>query len=364
MGLTSIAAIASTTSREVERSSETTETLQVIINVFLGESGFLWIGVVFLVAAIFLGHFISRQVPKPLHVRIAWVVSHIPNVPPYMNILVVLLGFSGISLIGGFVWTRLFDVNLDVSSYAMTCAGMTLGVVTLILTTWTLHQTRRLEILKGDTIQHFGILVKRLTEDISLLEETYKASVDKDLDRFRLIIVTNNPYFGVLSFARSERDKEIAKDFKNAIGSYAEHLEKDDNKVKVICTTDEEMKKFEKPYFSDSEEDERETARIETTRFLTTLKESLGDNAIVRCPLRISDAQYAVIGDVVYEFLLKPAGNKSRITDIDKVVRIEDRDVADRFQRFSEFLVELIELHVSVRGSTPLTFPRWGDHLL
>jgi hypothetical protein len=294
--------------------------------------------------------------------QIPSIIAHVHRVHPAYHILGAILGFSGLSLIAGFLWVALFKKDATAGSYMMTSAGMALGILTLVLSIWTLNQTMRLERLQGEAIERFDQLILTMVEDLRALLKRYKTSQDKSSDLFRVILVTNNPFFGIISY----RGENEAQEFKNAFDALADLIKDEKAKdhdesgfyVKLICAEETGLKDFTAPYFepgdNDSEDRKEELQKKgdnvvkESEEFIKSLKDRMGAECIVRSPIKISEAQFAVIGDVVFEFLLEPPDTaksswRARGSNINETNRIEDSGAADRFKRFARFLEELIK---------------------
>lgn len=271
------------------------------------------------------------------------------------HIIAALLGFSGASLLAGFLWARMFHANVSDAGYMMTNAGMALGVLTLVLTMWTLNQTMKLERLHGVGIERFDELIKEITKEIIDLVDRYDTNRDMSSNLFRVILVTNNPYFGIISY----KGRPVTLDFKNAFDKLADRIkaEKDKNpsalrsgfRVKIICADQRQLNEFLAPYFNkDTDKIKHDDAKKESEEFIMRLSERMGTESIVRAPIKISEAQFAVVGDFVFEFFLEPTDGKNifwktRGSNIRATNKIHDRGAADRFEHFARFLEELIQ---------------------
>ncbi len=270
------------------------------------------------------------------------------------HIVAAIFAFSGFSLIAGFLWAKTFSSQEPTASYMMTNAGLALGVLTVVLAIWTLNQTMRLERLQGERIDRFDELINKITTELRDLMRRYDESRDKALGLFRVILVTNNPFFGVVSY----RGMPVSNHFKNAFDALADQIkaqrEQPDSgfKVKLICANSSVLAQFVDLYF-----EETESSEMASEAFIESLSERMGTESVVRAPIKISEAQFAVVGDVVFEFLLEAPAlvpdkkvRKARGSNIRATNRIEDRDAADRFERFTYFLEELI---LNGKGTQP-----------
>ena len=272
------------------------------------------------------------------------------------HIIATLFAFSGVSLVLGFAWAKMFSSKLEVAGYMMTNAGMALGVLTLILTVWTLNQTMKLERLHGERIDRFDELIKDMTEQLTDLIKRYDENRDKSSGIYRVILVTNNPYFGIISY----KGRSVTRNFETAFHSLAGSVEAEREasggaapsgfRVKIICADQVQLRGFVASYFEGGDECEAKTndAVTKSEEFLQHLTEKMGNESVVRIPIRVSEAQFAVIGDVVFEFFLEPAGSSDdlwriRGSNIRATNKIHDRGAADRFERFAHFLEELMQ---------------------
>gem|GEM_PF-3858085 len=325
----------------------------------VGVWSFFWIGVLATLFGVIVWIVICAKVwrREKFWKLLPSIIAHVHhrNIRTAHHIIAVLFAFSGASLIAGFVWAKLFNADPNAAGYMMTNAGMALGVLTLVLTIWTLNQTMKLERLHGEGIDRFDELIKDITEQITDLVKRYDENRDKSSGLYRVILVTNNPYFGVISY----KGRPVTRNFETAFHSLAASVEAEREandgsahsgfRVKVICADKQQLKEFIASYFAgDSDKARIEEATEKSEEFIEHLIKKAGMESVVRMPIRVSEAQFAVVGDVVFEFFLDPpdAKNalwKTRGSNIRATNKIHDRGAADRFERFSQFLEELIK---------------------
>jgi len=280
-------------------------------------------------------------------------ISHVPNetVTAWHHVRLGLLLVLGFGIVGALLWTSLSAGDMTANSYIATSVGVMIGLLALPFTLWTLYQTKRLERLQGEPIQRFDQLIKAMTTELRRLKLLYEENKDRSSSAFRLCLVTNNPFFGVITYP----DKTESRDFRLAVEGIAACIRDHRNQrperrkgqgivMKVICANESRLAEFNARYFDASAAEELKAANIASEKFLTDLIGDVGEGAIVRIGTAVGEAQYAVIGDVVFEFLLESPhgpGAKTRGSDIASTTRIEDKAAADRFERFTVFLEAL-----------------------
>ena len=281
-------------------------------------------------------------------------ISHVPHstISAIDHIKTGLFLFAGVSIMAGFLAAKIIHSQESTAGYMVTNAGLVLGTLTLTLTLWVLWQTRKLERLQGEDIDRFDGLIKNMTEELGNLVERYDENRDKSLSLFRVYLVTNNPYFGVISFP----GKAVTDQFMDAFDGLCRRVKtfRDNQdptkgegfKVKIICANEEHLKKFNSNYFGNGEDVELKKSIDDSETFIKHLKDSMGEDSVIRIPLEIDEAQFAVVGDVVFEFFLESPNasdsKRSRGSEIRNTNRVQDRTVAARFERYTRFLEKLI----------------------
>lgn len=284
------------------------------------------------------------------------VIAHVHHrkVHAAHHIIATLFAFSGVSLVVGFVWAKTFHSNPSDAGYMMTNAGMALGVLTLILTIWTLNQTMKLERLHGEGIERFDELIKEITRQMEDLVERYDDNRDKSSGLYRVVLVTNNPYFGIISY----KGRPLTTDFETAFHRLAGRIEAEGEagfvasrsgfRLKIICADKQRLSEFVASYFVGNDAQIKiDEAINKSEEFIEHLIQKAGAESVVRIPMRVSEAQFAVVGDHVFEFFLDSQDEtnmlwKKRGSNIRATNMIHDRGAADRFERFAQFLEELI----------------------
>src|SRR5205085_3425207 len=127
----------------------------------------------------------------------------------------------------------------------------------------------------------------------------------------RVYLVTNNPYFGVNSYP----GKKVTLKYKNVFDELADRLTVLSRtrsnhptfqgfKFKVICADAENIAKFNAHYYTAETQDAKLDADSSTEEFILHLSTAGGEGSFLRIPRAIADVQFAVIGDVVFEFIL------------------------------------------------------------
>jgi hypothetical protein len=251
--------------------------------------------------------------------------------------------FAGLSLIVGMGTADFFPDHADIRSFKSTNAGLVLGILTLFLALWTLYQTKRLERLQGEGIKGFDTLVGAVRKEIDSLIQRWDDSRDRSSDVFRLYMITNNPYFGVNSYP----GKPVSLDYASSLKKLAERVKtqrlktkENEFKFRIICADKVTIDIFNANY-EDRGTYDKATRNQESEALIQDLIEFLGDDAFYRLPHVIPAVQFIVVGDVVFEFILESPDSKAsraRGSDIIHTTRIDDRLVAERFERYIEFL--------------------------
>ena len=251
--------------------------------------------------------------------------------------------FAGLSLIVGMGAADLFPDHADIRGFKSTNAGLVLGILTLFLALWTLYQTKRLERLQGEGIKGFDTLIGAIRKETDNLVQRWDDSRDRSSDVFRLYMITNNPYFGINSYP----GKAVSLDYASSLKKLAERVRTQRLKTKgkefkfrIVCADKLTLENFNENY-EDLGIYDKATRNEESENFIQDLDNCLGHDAFHRLPLEIPAVQFVVVGDVVFEFILESPDSKAsraRGSNIIHTTRIDDRLVAERFERYIEFL--------------------------
>lgn len=304
-----------------------------------------------------------------------WIYSHLPEkngfvhdipklisgiahkeVKAHHHVIAGVMLFSGVSVIAGLMTARLFGVvSVTVGSFSSTNSGLVLGVLTLVLALWTLHQTKKLERLQGDGIKGFDTLIVSLTETLQTLKARFDQSNDKMSRDFRLYIVTNNPYFGINSYP-SER---VATDYSHALTNLADTIRvcrtggsAEMFKVKIICANPDTLAEFNAE-FQDRNAKSVDWRTSESELLIQKLEANIGADSVLRLPMQLPSVQFIIIGNVTYEFMLEANdswGAKARGSNIMHTTRIDDGRVADRYEGYVQFLEDMATMPVAPAG--------------
>jgi hypothetical protein len=281
-------------------------------------------------------------------------VSYVGGAPvsALEQVIAGLLVFTGASMVGGLFCAEFLSRRREQLSYVVTSAGLALGALSLIFALWTLHQTRKLERLQGEKISAFDVLIDEMTKEIRKLIDVYSGTADRSLAFLRFYLLTNNPYFGLISFPGEPR----ALGFRAAIADLAERVRaasqppnaggrRAELKMRVICGDRRVVAAFNDLYFRKDQSAAKASADRESEDLIAEL-ERAGTKCVVRVHAELAELQYAIIGDVVFEFILESPRDPSartRKSQIRYTNRIEDGVVAARFARFADVLITLVE---------------------
>ena len=306
------------------------------------------------VAAIIFGLFRLRQLwvkladPGSFLAELPRLLAHVPHgsITAADHILAGVPLFVGLSLTAA----SLLPASIWGADPAASVAGLSLGVLTLCLVFWTLHQTSRLTRLQGDRIDRFDVLIRLMTDEVNKLVVKWDDNRDKSSSLFRIYMVTNNPYFGVNSYP----GKAVTLNFSNAMNGVIERgsalgapstkggVAPDDGhgfRVVVMCASKKGIAEFN-GYYGDTTGWDLRIRNNLSEKFIAGLQGIKGAN-VIRLDVRVAEMQFVVIGDVVFEFILEDPDDKAsraRGSNIRHTTRIDDPAVARRFERYLKFL--------------------------
>jgi hypothetical protein len=333
----------------------------------------------------------SRVLLRRLNIRdlISDLISHVPkdDSPAWPHILAGVFACLGTCLLAGFFVASLLSKSQNVNSHgiALTSGELVFAVLISGISFWTLCQTKRIELIQGSNIDGFRGLIQALTEEIEFVNNDF-SRYKRARIHHRIYLVTTNPYFGLLSFGRDDTDTAR---FENALRQAARHVEstkalceEERFKIEILCGAEETIRRFHETFYRSREhrafspngdpseqatdqqngitsvpqseqlpqEDERSTnhdreiadATTRTTKFITDL-DTEAEKQICFLAKHVPKTQFAIIGNVVFEFILETPGLQ---TEIHKARLIREKIVCDRFVETFAMLRRLGELDV------------------
>lgn len=292
---------------------------------------------------------ILRDIPR--------LIAHVPDASAGHHIAAGVLLFSGLSLLAGAGYSQLFCSKLDWNSYLATSSGLMLGFFTLILSFWTLWQTKRLERLQGERIDRFDSLIKIIGKEIEDMIARYLQGHDRSSDLFRVCIVTNNPYFGVITYPNGDVTIAFSATMNNLCKHIQNYRVKKAKKsrlatdkgfrLRIVCADSVNLSTFNKQYFDAADgQAGLEEVNKQSESFLGEICSLLGAECVTRLPIVLPDVQFVIVGNVVYEFVLEAPEdqNQDRGTNICHTRRVEDQALADRYERHMSFFESLARM--------------------
>ena len=284
--------------------------------------------------------------------KLTYLISHVPDdrSAAWPHICAGVLFCAGVCLIGGTMIAGLPFVvkKFDQHATALTAGSLIFGVLISVISFWTLWQTKRIEQLQGANITGFKNLVAAITHEIERVNRDFLDHGNRASVGHRVLLATTNPYFGLLSFPDTIEERRFA----NAMCDAAKNVRSSANgnrkfQMRILCANADHVHSFNDDFFKKAEpaqsEDERKqatkTADERTEKFVSDLETYAADQVVKR-QSAIPMLQFAVVGNVVFEFiLLEPRTGAS--TGIAGARKIEDRLVCDRFCKHLDLLERL-----------------------
>ncbi len=245
----------------------------------------------------------------------------------------------GLCLLIGVGVSELPFVTCDYGAHGtvLTAAGLTFGILISVISFWTLWQTKKIENLQGAYIPGFKKLAEDLAVAIKKVNEHFVNNGCSASEGHRLIFITINPYFGVLSFLNDP----IEVSFREALRAAAENVSRSQGSTKfsmaILCGSISTIENFNRCFFQSKFPSMANADRVakildankRTFAFLDELNIKAGTQVVFQGE-HIPDLQFAIVGNSVFEFfLLEP--RTGSITGIAGARKIEDGLVCMRF---------------------------------
>ncbi len=281
-------------------------------------------------------------------------VSHVPSdasvrPSPKRHIVAGVSICMGVCLLVGVGISQLPFVKPDYNAHgtALTAAGLTFGILISIISFWTLWQTKKIESLQGAYFPGFKKLTDDLTKELEKLNQDFVDHGCSASAGHRLIFITKNPYFGVLSFFNDP----IEIRFRNALCAAAENVSRSQGATKfcmvVLCGNVGTIEAFNREFFENkfpllnqTDRDAKITDANNKTEALLAELDAKARMQVVFRGANIPDLQFAIASHTVFEFiLLEPRAGS--ITGIAGARKIEDGLVCSRFLKQYELIKKL-----------------------
>jgi hypothetical protein len=294
----------------------------------------------------------------PLRGKLSYLISRVPDEdsPAWPHVLggvLMCLGFC--LLVGSYVALMPFvSADFNRHSTALTAGGLMFAVLISAVSFWTLWQTKKIEQIQGSNVGSFRELIEMMVRDMESLSDDFRANNNRVREHHRVFLVTTNPYFGKLSFPFDK----VTQKFEDAMSHNAKHVKSSSSpdrtegfQMEVLCGDLSAIVKFHQIFYRGKGEvvaatDDNQVVKAsqDTEAFIRRLNEDAGCEIVHRAQ-RVPKTQFAIIGNVVYEFILEAPGFQS---EIHRARRIGDKVACDRFLETFRLLKDL-----SVKGDTP-----------
>ncbi|HVF58885.1 MAG TPA: hypothetical protein VNJ70_03620 [Thermoanaerobaculia bacterium] len=269
---------------------------------------------------------------------IAQLVSHLPDddSAAWPHILSGVALTVGVSLVSGFAiegFAAQFDGRVPTGTGA-TLAGIIFGAEIGAISFWTLWQTKRIERGQGQMVHGFSALATAMSREMKFLwEELERSSWVPQADH-RFLLVTTNPWFGMLSSPHSKSTTE----FREGLERLAHAVTSCKNSKPrgftfgILMGDAERLKEFHELYFSDLSGAAKDAAVQGATDKLNGLIDTLlkygVDRDNIKEKVSVPAFQFAVIGGVVFEFILDTVGGT---TEVHRARMLRERVLCERF---------------------------------
>lgn len=334
----------------------------------------LWIGAL-AVALASLGYWRMWSRRKDLFKGLAFteiltsLLSHLPDEdsPAYPHVILGVMLLGGIASLATGIANAVITSNshqMDISA-AVTIGAATFAVLLSFISFWTLWQTRRIEQLQGSEIQGFDDLIIRITKDIRKISKEAKSlSSGARREHLRVLLITKNPYWGVLSYP----DEDFTGQFRVAIELLAKQAKEHLVKFEVLCGRPETIRAFNAEILHQADDNPLVIERCNDTRkFIEDVSRLAEGEKIFHEAREIPKLQFAIVGNVVYEFILSAGVQQS---EIHRARCIREKRTCERFvetfeilknalplQQSSALFMNVVEMNPGVQGTGVATAP-------
>ena len=206
-------------------------------------------------------------------------------------------------------------------------AAMTLSLFSAIavlffaaIEIWTLWQAKRIAFDKGYIVSDFKTLIRQLTEELKLMEQSIRIDYELQPERqiHRFYAVAPHFFFGMLSFPR----ERITRDYRNALvdlcevrGACTESFP-----IDIICSDDASIHEWHMKYFRLSRDKDAKIKSADET-FNALLNDmdrearrpDETDYSIFSRMEDVPKVQFMIIGNKLFEFTMNSANNSTNI---------------------------------------------------
>lgn len=300
-----------------------------VLCIFIGTAGYNWL---YVRARNDLEGFSFRETVSQL-------VSHLPDdgSAAWPHILSGVAFTVGVSLVGGFAIEG-FVVQFDGrvprgigASLASVIFASEIGAISF----WTLWQTKRIERGQGVMLHGFSALTTSMSREMKSLWEELERANWMPQAHHRFLLVTTNPWFGMLSHPYAASTQEFREGLERL--AHAVKSCHDSNSPRpfifgILMGDDTRLREFHSLYFSDLPDDEKVAAVEEATDKLkgfVDILHSFGvDRARIQHKASVPAFQFAIIGSVVFEFILDTVGGA---TEVHRARIVRERLLCERF---------------------------------
>jgi len=243
----------------------------------------------------------------------------------------------GVSLVGGFALegsAAQFDGRVP-TGIGATLAGVIFGAEIGAVSFWTLWQTKRIERGQGVMLHGFPALTAAMSREMKALWDELERSNWAPQAHHRFLLVTTNPWFGMLSSPSAPSTQEYREGLErlaHAVKSCQDAKSTRKFKFGILMGNDERLSDFHGLYFSDLAESAKAEAVTGATNklqeFLNILRTYGVPAEDIQPKASVPAFQFAVIGGVVFEFILDTVGGA---TEVHRARVLRERVLCERF---------------------------------
>lgn len=270
---------------------------------------------------------------------VAQLISHLPDdsSSAWPHLVCGVAVTLGLSLVGGFAiegFSAQFDARIPTGTGA-TLAGVIFGAEIGMISFWTLWQTKRIERGQGVMVHGFPALVTTMSREMKTLWDELERSDWTPQAHHRFLLVTTNPWFGMLSNPNAAWTQEFREGLERLACAVSTCQKK--NSVRpfvfgILMGDAARLKEFHDLYHSDLKGAAKDQAVVDATRrlneFIAILKQYGANDSQICAKTSVPAIQFAVIGNVVFEFILDTVGGA---TEVHRARLLRERILCERF---------------------------------
>ena len=253
----------------------------------------------------------------------------------------------GVSLVGGFAlegFAAQFDSRVP-TGIGATLAGSIFGAEIGAVAFWTLWQTKRIERGQGVMVLGFSALITAMSREMNSLWNEIEQSQWIPQSHHRFLLVTTNPWFGMLSHPSAtatiefkEKLARLALATQNCRATNGPPF-----RFGILMGNPERVRAFHENYFTHltdeaARSDAVDTADKKLDGFVRELVQAGAYDSDIMRKASVPAFQFAVIGGVVFEFILDTVDGA---TEVRRARILRERLLCERFVQTYGVLREL-----------------------